>query len=643
MDIMVEMQQKYHNVSGDPDKAQAWAAFWAAAEKTKGDWESVAKDFFKKPLMQHSYGKDASMFGDVLAEMIESDDRYYALFEQIILPLYNGDGAAAIKDLSLSTELALRNIIDSRSTQVMNKLGRNFAMINKPLVVQGTSGDDLVVGPVGMNLINENATDGRIFVDKKTDNGIPYKLKKPAHVVDHLFDLETGETEHVPSVEMGFDMAQAKGEMRDPTGMRYTQKFINRDTMTYDEFHNYLGSSMARSLGVLLIQSIDGDLVKFTTIEANKGLKYTRPVIWVHDSIISTPGQMLIYQNIYNNIAIPKAVVEMKSLGKRIIDARNEERDALLKRVKEKGQPVSIGSEGDYKVVGAILDEYYNRIDPRDESYKNLFLKRKEAEKVFAPTNTATNRQNLFDKLVEQKNKQIESGAEADWNEYVKRIERILGEAIEAGWLTPKQLPGAARKYLAVSPAQFEKLFMLAEELIGASGPSSNLQAWFNAQASRIDRTYTNLMRNTELGGIWQMSPSGNSPAKDLGGKSILPRAIPVSFSEIPPMDNPFDQGFVIPPKPRGERILEEEFTVPDFEVREEPAPVSPQESLKKFKKVADAWLKYRDPKPLQEYIAEVRKKHGEETAQRSEKELKAYIKARGEELARNRASWQDE
>src|SRR5690606_12523043 len=134
-----------------------------------------------------------------------------------------------------------------------------------------------------------------------------------------VFQTPGGREMFIPTQEMQMDPSHAKGAVTNDSFR--TQYFFNRKTGNYDPFHNPLGMTMARQMGVMLVQSLDGDLVKWTNIVVNKGRQIPRPAIWVHDSFISTPGPALIYHNAYNNIAIRESIAEMKKIGKKLDQA----------------------------------------------------------------------------------------------------------------------------------------------------------------------------------------------------------------------------------------------------------------------------------------------------------------------------------
>ena len=178
-------------------------------------------------------------------------------------------------------------------------------------------------------------------------------LKKPQWQTDTLVNPTTGEEVEVPTV----------AKQLVPTGSKGTQYFLNRKTMKYDAFHNPLGTALSRQFAVLTIQAMDGDLVKWTTIEANKDRKTPRPVLFVHDSIISTPGQSLIYTNTYNNVAIPGAINKIANMGNKIKEYVTSIKNEEIQKVARRGEPVGIGADGDYPAMGALFDDFHKRIE----------------------------------------------------------------------------------------------------------------------------------------------------------------------------------------------------------------------------------------------------------------------------------------
>jgi len=523
------------------DKLQAWRAFWAEAYTRHPEGkDGVAKDFFKKPLMQNAYGKDASMFSDVLYELMQADNLYAELAQKHFRDtMLYGDINDAASDLSMAVEGSLRQLINNEGVQIMKAVGRNFALLDSPIMIQGVTGDTYLITPTGMSLVGRGGR-GVDYVPMKVGEQ-EVLLKKQKHSADTLVNPQTGESMDVPSFAMQYTPQATPG----------TQRFFNRKTQQYDDFHNPIGITLSRQAVVLMIQALDGDLVKWSTIEANKGLKTPRPITWVHDSIISTPGQSLIYTNMYNNIAIPRAVPEIGKLGQRVHEALKTTRESVVKRVEEAGEPVGIGTNGEFASIGAVFDEIDRKIDINDPAYKERFILRAEARQNANRARPSKSIQSQFNKYMRDGDAKT---PEEQWRNYVAKQEAILQEAEKLGWVARKKLPEDMRADIAIPAKSFRRMLALAEQAIGTAGPSSQLNAWFAGFKDRVNLGARTLYNATRRGGIFQMSGSGNK--KKASYEKILPDAkvvapkegellVPEKRRAVPPVGTGFDEDIV--------------------------------------------------------------------------------------------------
>jgi hypothetical protein len=501
------------------DKASAWRAFWKDAT-AKGEYDEVSKDVFKKPLMQNVYGKHASMFGDVLYSLLEGDETYNPLAQKYLVDTGAYPSiAAAVESLSSAVEMTLNQLIDSMGANTMKSIGRAFALYNSPAMIPGVTGDTYVVGQVGFAPMAKRSKNKGII--RQEVDGKTIFLKKPDYVADKVTNPATGESQDIVSTAMQFQPNFSVGK----------KNYWNRMTQKFDEFNNPKGMSLARQMVVLLIQALDGDLVKWSTIEANKGLSIPRPVMWVHDSIISTPGQALVYANMYNNVAIPGAVHEIAKLGPKLKEAMKAARDATIKSVLEREEPVGIGDEGEYASIGALFDEYANRIDPNFPRFKEIFIKSENARAASKAASHSSKRpRSQFDSLVRAEKTGVQQlSPEQKWENYRQKYIKLLNEAEKLGWVPAAKMDTPEgrenRKYLAVSHENFPKLLELAEEIINVGGPSARVQAWLDQFPQRVKENAKTLHMANKPGEIAQMTQSGNKKPADLSGKKILPTA----------------------------------------------------------------------------------------------------------------------
>lgn len=511
MKTMLQTQDAVLGAVGNYAHQEGWRSFWKEAKDKHPDgMAGIARDFFKEPLMQNAYGKDASMFSDVMFRLLEANKLYSDLFDKHLKStgLYN-DATAAAHQLSEVVETTLRQIIDSNSVSVLKKAGRYSAIVNSAIHVEGPSGDTLVITPVGNAPINKKHGNPGNITHTEID-GKKVLRKMPSYVTDTVTNPETGESIDIPSY----------GLQEQPSSSVGTKKYLNRLTMKYDAFDNPLGMSLSRQLGVLLVQSIDGDLVKWATIEVNKDRKIPRPVMWVHDSIISTGGHGLIYNNMYNNIAIPGIIPKLKPMARKVRDAIRANVEREIELTSTRGEPVGIGPEGEYPALGALFDDYAEKINEANPRYKEIFIKmartRSAGRKVASDINKDFNQRAG---LISNKS------PESQWAEYRSRVDAILKEAEKAGWVDPGDFPAGDKKghrFLAVEPSQFKKLVKLGGTLLQMEGPTNRLDNW----AENGERRVTNAEKvlHTHSGpGIVQMAASAAKAPSQYNPQALPP------------------------------------------------------------------------------------------------------------------------
>jgi len=454
---------------------------------------SDAQNLYDDADMQNAYGKDASMFSDMMVEVLSNV--YPDEAQQYLLNgVYGRDIAKASSSLSDALESTLREVINSQSTQVLKDLGRYTAIINTTVMMPGITGDTYVFTPVEIIPVNKANDSGEILPIKLAD-GTEVMVKYKAYESD-TFTTSQGEEVTIESSQMGYSPAATKD----------LQLIYNQRTKKYDYFNNAIGTSQSRQMAVMPIQSIDGDLVKSTTLFVNKDRSTPVPVMWVHDSSISTPGGSLVYRNAYNNISIPKAIPQIAKFGQAFAKVVKDGEQAEFDRVKAMGRPVGIGSKGDYPALGAYLDEQYERIQDNN-SYKQIFLSR-------AHNN------------------------ETKWLKMQQRVNAQLKEAEEAGWKAPGSIANTPnmsgehiRQHLAVTPKQFEKLALISKEMLKLSGPSNRFDSWVRNFSKNVNDTASQLMTASKKEGIGQMTygatgSRGNiTKAKSIAEASDIKRA----------------------------------------------------------------------------------------------------------------------
>jgi hypothetical protein len=377
---------------------------------------------------------------------------------------------------------------------VLKDIGRYTAILNTTVMMTGVSGDTYVFTPVEVMPVNKANDIGELLPIKLSD-GSTVMVKYKAYESD-TFINSAGEEIVVESSAMGYNPNAAKG----------LQPIYNQRTKKYDMFNNPIGTSQSRQMVVMPIQSLDGDLVKSTSLFVNKDKTTPVPVMWVHDSSISTPGGSLLYRNAYNNVSIPRAIPQIAKFGDKFAQVIKDAEEKEFNRVMDIRRPVGIGDKGDYPALGAYLDEQYERVQ-ENGSYKELFLKRAHNNPV-------------------------------KWIKYQQRINAMLKEAEVAGWRAPGSIPNTPnmggemiRQHLAVAPSEFKKLTMIAKEMLKLSGPTNRLDSWVRNFASNVKDTASKLMTASKKEGIGQMTygSTGNrgdiSKTKSIAESSDIKRA----------------------------------------------------------------------------------------------------------------------
>ena len=148
---------------------------------------------------------------------------------------------------------------------MLKSIGRFTAIMNTAVMMEGVAGDTYVFTPVGLVPVNKNNDNGET-VELKLPSGDTVMVKYKQSEAD-IFQTPQGEVA-VSTEGMDYNPAVTKG----------TQRFYNKNTKSFDEFHNALGTAQMRMMVVMPIQSIDGDLVKMTTLSVNKDRTTPVPV-----------------------------------------------------------------------------------------------------------------------------------------------------------------------------------------------------------------------------------------------------------------------------------------------------------------------------------------------------------------------------
>jgi hypothetical protein len=447
-------QQLEGLLKDSPDKLIAWKNFFAKAMEANPD--DLASDMFKAALMQYAYGKDASMFGDHLIDFFD-DDTYGNIASQELVGVDNEytDIYAAVNDLSKALESTLRKVVDPTFVSMLKRLGRMFAIMDTVPVITGTAQDSWIFGSVDVGFTPDVVKDFMWQAEDQEGNLV--QMKKRGAVTTPYMTPE-GVVES-PEAKRRLNASAAKP----------TQYFFNKRTGEFDTFENPLGSALSRLLGVMPIQSTDGDLLKLMMLAVNSGRSIPLPVATVHDSLITSMDSMHLYRNAYNNIAIPQAVPEIKKFANRLQDAYKQARSDMLAKTKLDNY-IGIGAEGDFPSLGALFDELQKKIT--GESYKQHYIK-----------------------------SYCKPGDTKPWENYVAKIQETLNEAKKHGWRYDSPM-------IAVKGDQFEKLFKIAESHLSVGGADNKFDAWAKDFPHQVQIGFDDFMANNNVRkhGIYQMN-----------------------------------------------------------------------------------------------------------------------------------------
>jgi hypothetical protein len=483
-----KMKLQLENLLTDrKEQLLGWKSFLNAAEEEMGR-NTLAKILFKAPLMQNSYSKHASMFRDYLYEVMdEHGPKFEGLLKTHLEPLYK-DKAEMYGQFGAALEGTLGELVNAKYAEMMKAIGRYTAIVDSTVFMELPTGDTGVFTAVGAQPVNKNFDDST-YTEKELPSGQKVYMKLPNRVVD-TFRTPDGDVQ-IESMVDGYNPSASKG----------SQMHLRRRTQTYDKFNNALGTSQSRMMAVMPIQSLDGDLLKWTTLFVNRGLKTPVPALWVHDSIISTPFGSLVYRNAYNNVAIKNAIPYIADFGKMFEGLVTGAEQQAVQRAKESvtqfgtPKPVGIGEQGDFPALGAFFDEMHEKVN--SPTYK--------ADYLSSPNRT-----------------------EKGYNEYMTRLNKILDEARKYGWVSESEMPRRARQYLATSPKDFEKLLYLSKETLKLAGPQDQLRSWAMNFPGRVKATAKALFTQGKFFGntLFQMSHTGGSkPLKALPKWEPKPKA----------------------------------------------------------------------------------------------------------------------
>jgi hypothetical protein len=461
-----------------PEKVQAWASYFRELAD-KSDVEGVAKSWIKKPLMQAAYSKNVMMFYSELIESLTEDEDSNAAWETHVRDVYRGSTSAAAEDLRQALGDSLREVIDGPSNKVLANFGQWLGVLNQAMYLELPSGDTAVIVPTENAPVNASkGITGRSVVREKSDiTGQTIQLKSPNFKTLEFIDAGTGEPTSIA----------LRSQQNAPAAKR-RRLHQDRQKQERREDTEPAGYAMRRQLAVMMVQALDGDLIKWATHLVNPPRTRTKagpsPIMWVHDSSISTPGQALKYLHAYNNMALPNVAKYMTTLGEKMEKAEAEAREVVGKKLaamEAGGELVGIGEEGDFPALGALFWEWEAKIN--NQGWRDMW---KDPKKL---------------------------------RERTTRVKEILANARSNGWRGALDFTDSDgeidpnwprwKRELAVSPMQAKHLFKLAKTLLQLQKgePDDAFSVWVGAHKERVRNTIKALNSIAEFGGRTHLAP----------------------------------------------------------------------------------------------------------------------------------------
>jgi hypothetical protein len=437
----------------DPDKLNGWRGVMGDLVKT-----SFGNDMFKAILMRNSYSQDAGSFGTHVLDVLQDED-YFPVIQKYLLDtnLYT-DLISASEDFNSAVEKVVSRAVDQTFSRMMRIAGRFSAILDEPINSKTLTGDPMILAPVSLKLKMDGSSQETSIM--KGDNTV--LLRKRGHEMIPMSD------------QSGNDIGVASASRTmDPSASKKNETYFNRGTNTFHTSDNYFGTALERQNAVLPIQHADAAAVILTMLNLNskriKNGDAPRPVLFNHDAINAPGSSALFYNNTYNNVAIPQMMRDIPKFGMELWNSIQQSRSKVLAEVHDNGQPVGIGSSGEYPALGAYFDEIYHRIQDGGSNYFRYF-KRKGWDIENNPQAKGVD-------------PELRNKIRMDWDKYKAEREGILKQARQNGWTDDHVIDESNRQYLAVLPSQFKALVNLAGSYMGVLDSEESAVPKFQAFA----------------------------------------------------------------------------------------------------------------------------------------------------------------
>jgi hypothetical protein len=463
--------------NSNEDIVKAWSLFFSAIKEKEfnNDEASIAKEFFKQPIMEVSYSKDAGMFQAYLEEIFSRPE-----IEPYVREYLTADLFPTLEDITananMALEASLNDAIDATSVKMLTKIGYAHAMINRTMNYKDANGDDVVVGsavqgPIRLETLNTESNDYTEF------EGFKFITNSYATVdVMSLDEFDKQDLIQIRRQKLAYDPGYAKPE----------EFFWDKKTQSYISYKTFAGSALSKQAGVMPNQRHDGSAMAATTLAISKNKSMPTPMLGVHDSVISTGSGGLRSRNAYNNIVIPRMADAIADTFPRIVGSLREAEKLSLDYIKMKGV-TGIGNNGEHAAMGGYFDGMFFQWDDNGDYKSRVFMKKLD--------------------------RSGKPRTEADWKEAQAKKFAVLVEAIKLGWIPPPQMDERKRANMAVTATQFEGLYNLFKVNNNIDGGLP--EEFAKAKKENAKKVFQRLRQSTERhGGIRQMAAGGGESPK---------------------------------------------------------------------------------------------------------------------------------
>lgn len=337
---------------GDQEQQQAWQGF--VQNIFKSDRASYARELMlKQPIMQFYYGKPASMFSDVSAELLGWFEKEIDM-EPNLKGMTPQDRVAGVQKIINS--MLTNDRFDANYANVMKRFGKWLALTDSDLVIDGPMGKINLTMESLAQIINDDETIG--------EQVTPASLR--LNIVE-LFDSQNEETIQFQTMRKSRTTASPK------TKSQYDPTLPTSGT----NIRTNPGKKLSDALGVLIIHQLDNAVMNHTVniVNMDRPRNNPLPAKIIYDAIIPNAAGYLRYHHAYNNESLPLA--QKWDLPKSLKKLSNKARVKFNKDIEGiesfnisviEGRDGHLHGVERFAVLTGWLDEYSIR-QPRRQDY----------------------------------------------------------------------------------------------------------------------------------------------------------------------------------------------------------------------------------------------------------------------------------